>query len=104
MNPLKRERLEPQIKQRDIARTLKVSDTTVSNYLNGMKRPPEDVLKKILLIYAVVRAEHLRIGYFRFDEVGIALLRRKIREMQRSEKSPQPVNDALAQESTACAG
>jgi predicted transcriptional regulator len=105
VNSLKQEQLELGIKQRSIARVLKLSDSTVSNYLAEVKRPPDDVVRKILFIYSFVRAEHMRSGHFRFDKAGVKLLQKQIRAMESSVvKSNRPVNnDAPAEENTSCA-
>lgn len=106
MNSLKQEQLELGIKQRSIAQVLKVSDATVSNYLAGVKRTPDDVVRKILFIYSFVRAENMRCGSFRFDRAGVKLLQKQIRALESSiVKSTRPVNnDAPAvEENASCA-
>jgi predicted transcriptional regulator len=105
MNELKKEARELGIRQRGIALTLDVSDSVVSDYFSGVRRPPDSVLRQINFIYSFVRSEHMRVGHFEFSRAGIKLLRKKIREMESSiVKSTRPVNnDAPVEESAPCA-
>jgi transcriptional regulator with XRE-family HTH domain len=75
---------ETRFPQSHMASVIGVAIPLISQYLSGLREPPDDVIRRMYAVFQMIRTEHMRTGGFKLSKENLKMLRRRLDEMERS--------------------
>jgi hypothetical protein len=75
---------ETKIPRTYMANLVDVNQSYITQFINGVRQPTDDVLRKMRAVFAMIRAAHMESGGFKLDKKNMDMLRRNLAEMDKS--------------------
>jgi hypothetical protein len=103
---LEREFEETRFPQSHLANLIGVSNSYMSGFRSGLRRPTEDNVRQMYCVFGIVRESYRTTAGFRLDQKSMAMLRKRLAEMKKSivrrPERNKPAADDDAEEERKC--